>query len=35
MEAELTAQGASLNDYTLEDMDAVWNRIKQAEKNKP
>jgi MazG family protein len=35
MEAELTAQGASLNDYTLKDMDAVWNRIKQAEKNKP
>lgn len=35
MEAELTAQGASLNDYTLEDMDAVWNRIKQAEKKKP
>lgn len=34
MEEELTAQGASLNDFTLEQMDAVWNRIKQAEKNK-
>lgn len=32
MEEELTAQGASLNDYSLEEMDAVWNRIKQAEK---
>lgn len=34
MEEELTAQGASLNDYSLEQMDAVWNRIKQSEKNK-
>lgn len=32
MEQELTASGASLNDFSLNEMDAVWNRIKQAEK---
>lgn len=32
MESQLTREGKSLNDYTLDEMDQEWNRIKQHEK---
>ncbi|MBW8882711.1 MAG: nucleoside triphosphate pyrophosphohydrolase, partial [Asticcacaulis sp.] len=31
IEAELKAQGRTPDEATLEEMDAIWNRIKQAE----
>jgi MazG family protein len=33
METELTHTGKLLSEYTLEEMDASWNRIKKKEKN--